>query len=111
MKIKILGLSVVFIFIFSCKKDDVNDKIYPQIKNEKVKTNLIRYKNFEIAYLQAINNNQLDLRRIYSDSTNYYDSLINTNSDVLNDTEFYFLKSTVDSLKKNRIEALKKINN
>jgi len=109
MKKYIVSLLLFASLLFSCKKKE--EQAFPLLKNKEVKSSLIRYQNYEDNYLEVIQKNQLDLRRIYSDSANYYDSLIHTKSGELNDLEFHFFKTTVDSLKRRRIEALKKVNN
>lgn len=106
-----IPLSLFAITLFSCKKDGSNPsnstKETASLVEDKVTNeHLFKYKRYEENYLKNIQSGNLDLTKVYSDSANYYDSLINVNTKKLPPADLIKFNDVVNELKTKRMEAL-----
>lgn len=104
MKTNII-LLILTTIIFSCRGES-KDK-FTVIKNKKVQYNLRKYENYENRFIKSVKEKKLDLQRIYSDSSNYYDSLVNVDINKLSQQELYHFNDIIKDIKINKIKSLK----
>lgn len=105
MKFNTLPLYLIFIFFVSCKKE-VKDG-FSVINNSTVQNDLRKYIDYENRFIAVIKKNEKDLQRIYSDSANFYDSLLNENVSKLDQKDLYKFNEFVNKSKLQKMEALK----
>lgn len=107
---KKLSLTLCFFsFLFSqCKNEEKQDQ-YSVIKNEKVRKDLRKYIDYENRFSEISKTNKKDLIRIYSDSSNYYDSLVNSNVSGLPDEDLFHFNTFVNKVKSEKIKNLSKL--
>lgn len=105
MNFKVLPIFLMFIFFASCKKD-IKDE-FSVIDNSKVQNDLRKYMDYEKRFIKIIKSDQKDLQRIYSDSANFYDSLVNKNVLKLDQNDLFKFNEFVNKIKLQKMEALK----
>lgn len=105
MKFKVLSIFMTLVFITSCKKEVIDE--FSIIDNSKVQNDLRKYMDYEQRFIKIIQTDQMDLQRIYSDSANFYDSLVNKNVLKLDQQDLYKFNEFVNKVKFQKMEALR----
>jgi len=102
---KLLPTLLLTFFIVSCDNNKKIDDKFSVIKNEKLQNDLRKYSDYTNRHIKAIEQNQRDLERIYSDSSNYYDEILNKNFFKASEKDRFHFNQFTNELKSRKIKA------
>lgn len=113
MKKNLFLFSILF-SIISCQKEKstFNDDLLV-VKNNDINKLIRNYDNYEKTFIEAIKSKDIGKIKTYSDSANIYDKKLfdKITMEKLSDEEKVKFSEQINNIRKNKIEALSKLNN
>lgn len=108
---KLLPTLLLTFIIISCDNNKKVDDKFSIIENEKLQSDLRKYSDYTNRHIKAIQQNQRDLERIYSDSSNYYDEILNKNFFKASEKDRVYFNKFTNELKSRKIQAYNNLTN